>query len=151
MFQHHSARRALCAAVVGVSSLVSIAAHADSDQPLPGSFAAIMAVKDPAHFGPHLPAADLQSAYQAPVPGSIAAIAAVKDPSRFGSHLLATDAPSRYVPPVPGSITTILAVKDPANFAPHLLASDSLDAAPAGSVAARAAGQSGLRDCDTAC
>ena len=149
MFQHHSARRALFAAVVAVSSLVSIAAHADGDQPRPGSFAAIMAIKDPANFGPHLPAADLPSTYRAPVPGSIAAISAVKDPAHFGPHLLAADVPSRYVPPAPGSIAAILAVKDPANFGPHLPAADG--SAPAGTLAAGDTGHPGLRDCDRAC
>ena len=73
MSQHHCARLTLFAAALSLSSLFS-AAYADDGQPRPGSFATIMAVKDPSHFGPHLPAADVPFRQVAPVPGSIAAI-----------------------------------------------------------------------------
>jgi len=73
MSQHHSARHTLFAALVSITSLVSIAAHADDHQPRPGSFAAIMAIKDSSHFGPHLPAADAPSAATQPAAASLAA------------------------------------------------------------------------------
>jgi len=155
MSQHHSVRRTLLAALLSsIGSLASIAAHADDPQLRPGSFAAIMAIKDPAQFGPHLPVADLPSTYQAAVPGSSAAIAAIKDPSHSGPHLAAADVPSPHVAPLPGSSTAILAVKDQANFDPHLPAADGLSGATqpaAGSLAADGNRGSDLRSCDTPC
>ncbi|MDB5975238.1 MAG: hypothetical protein JWR07_1998 [Nevskia sp.] len=154
MFQQYSAQRTLLAAVVGISSFVSVAARADGDQPRAANFVAVMAAKDPAHFGPHLPAADLPSTYRAPVPGSIAAIAAAKDPSHFGPYLAAANVPSSYLAPATGSIAALLAVKDPSRFGPHPAAGDSAsgDAPPApGSLAAGDGGSSGRRGCDTAC
>ncbi len=154
MFLHQSAQRALLAAVVSFSSLVSIAAHAEGSQPRATGFAAVLAVKDPAHFGPHLPAADLPSTYRASVPGSIAALSAAKDPAHFGSHLAAADAPSGYMALVPGSIAALLAVKDPSRPGLHLPVADSAsgDALPAsGSLAVDGEGHSGMQGCDTAC
>ena len=141
MFKQISARRALFAAAIGF--LASAALHAD-DQPRPGSFAAVMAVKDPSHFGPHLPAADLPSAYRPPVPGSIAAIAAAKDPSHYGPHLAAADAPTRYASPAPGSIVAVLAAKNPSRFGPHAPAPEAVAANPVPDTA-------GPRDCDAVC
>ena len=154
MFLHHSAQRALLAAVVSFSSLVSVAAYAEGSQPRATGFAAVMAVKDPAHFAARLPAADLPSTYWAPVTGSIAALSAAKDPSHFGPHLAAADAPSRYMALVPGSIAALLAVKDPSRSGLHLPAADgaSGDALPVpGSLAVGNNGRSGMRGCDTAC
>ena len=84
--------------------------------PKPGSFRAIMSIKDPSHYGPHLPAADIPSTYVAPVPGSWKAIMSVKDPSRYGPHLPAADIPSKYVAPAPGSALALLSVKDPMRY-----------------------------------
>ncbi len=154
MSQHHFAQRALLAAVFGISSLVSVAARADGDRPHAAAFAAVMAAKDPSHFGPHLPAADLPSTYRAPVPGSIAALSATRDLSHFGPHLAAADEPSAYMALVPGSIAALLAVKDPSRSGLRLPAADSAsdDALPAsGSLAVDGKGRSGLQGCDTAC
>ena len=53
--------------------------------PVPGSFAAIMAVKDPAHYGPHLPAADEPSKPNCTLrPGSWEAIMSVKVSQHYG-------------------------------------------------------------------
>ena len=154
MSQHHFAQRALLTAVFSISSLVSVTARADGDRPHAAAFAAVMAAKDPSHFGPHLPAADLPSSYRAPVPGSIAALASARDPSHFGRHLAAADEPSAYMALVPGSIAGLLAVKDPSRSGLHLPVADraSGDALlPAGALAVDGKGRSGIQGCDTAC
>lgn len=59
-----------------------------------GSFCAIMSVKMPGLYGPHLAAADLPPRdLHRPAPGSWQAIMAVKDPSHYGPHL---PAPSSF-------------------------------------------------------
>ncbi len=154
MSQHHFAQRALFAAVFSISSLVSVAAHADGARPRAAAFAAVLAAKDPSHFGPHLPVADLPSSYRAPVPGSIAALSAARDPSHFGSHLSAADQPSAYTALVPGSIAALLAVKDPSRSGLHLPAADSASGdalLPSGALAVDGRGRSGIQGCDIAC
>jgi len=117
MFKHHSTRRVFAATLLTLSSAVSLSAFAG---PLPrtNSFNAVMAVKDPSHFGPHLPAADVPSTYVAPRPGSIAAIMSTKDPAHYGPHLAATNQPIQTgrFPPRPGSFEAIILAKDPMFF-----------------------------------
>ncbi len=117
----HSMWRALLAAVVLASSIGSLPAHAGDGAPTPGSFAAIMAIKDLSHFGRHLPAADRppQVDESASAPGSFAAIMAIKDPAHFGRHLPAADRPSQRPCTLrPGSWEAIMSVKDPAHYGP---------------------------------
>lgn len=121
MSTHSLARRASLAVAAFSLSIASLAAHAADDQPLPGSFAAIMAIKDPSHFGWHLAAADLppRDVPRAPAPGSFAAIMAIKDPSHFGAHLPAAN--RRAQPGCTlrsGSWEAIVSVKDPAHYGP---------------------------------
>lgn len=106
---------ALVAAVL-LSPAISFADDGGYVTPKPGSFRAIMSVKDPAHYGPHLPAADIPSTYVAPKPGSFRAIMSAKDPSHYGPHLPAADIPSKYVAPAPGSALGLLSVKDPMRY-----------------------------------
>lgn len=83
----------------------------------PGSYQAIMAYKDPAHFGRHLLAADLPSNYAGPKPGSWEAIMSVKDPARYGRHLPAADLPPAAGCSLrPGSWEAIMSIKDPARY-----------------------------------
>lgn len=130
MFKHHSTRRAFAATVLTLGSAVTLSAYADGPART-NAFTAVMAVKDPSHYGPHLPAADEPSRYVAPVPGSTAAIWASKDPSRYGPHLAAANAKpasgsasfaafesvraSRRAPR-PGSRDALILAKDPMFF-----------------------------------
>lgn len=85
----------------------------------PGSYQAIMAYKDPAHFGRHLPAADLPSAYEGPRAGTWQAIMSVKDPAHYGRHLLAADLPPAAGCTLrPGSWEAIMSVKDSSRYGP---------------------------------
>lgn len=117
MFKHYSTRRAFAAALLALGSVSTLSAYAG---PLPrtNAFNAVMAVKDPSHFGPHLPAADEPSRYVPPVPGSIAAIMSTKDPAHYGPHLAATNQPIQTgrFPPRPGSFEAIILAKDPMFF-----------------------------------
>lgn len=91
MSKHHSTRFAFAAAAALIlGSASTLPAYADSSIST-NAFNAIMAAKDPSHFGPHLPAADAPSRYVAPIPGSAAAIWAYKDPSHYGPHLAAAE------------------------------------------------------------
>ena len=115
------ARRALLAAVVIAASVGPVMAHAGDASPAPGSFAAIMAIKDPSHFGPHLLAADLppRNDPSTPKPGSFAAIMSIKDPSHYGPHLPAADLPPRTGCTLrSGSWDAIMSVKDPQHYGP---------------------------------
>jgi hypothetical protein len=101
---------------------IGSALHAEAAQPpQPGSFAAIMSVKDPARYLPHLPAADRpDSGRQYPQPGSWQAIMSVKDPAHYLPHLPAADLPQEdqhY--PSPGSWEAIMSSKDPSHYGPH--------------------------------
>ncbi|GAC1626280.1 MAG: hypothetical protein NVS9B10_13980 [Nevskia sp.] len=121
MSTYKFARRALLAAVVIAVSAGPVTAHARDASPAPGSFAAIMAIKDPSHFGPHLPAADLppRTDAWAPAPGSFAAIMSIKDPSHYGPHLPAADLPPRATCTLrSGSWEAIMSVKDPQHYGP---------------------------------
>lgn len=121
MFQRLSVRRALLAVAVLASSSTIFPAHADDHPRVSDSFAAIMAIKDPSHFGRHLPAADLppRADSSKPESGSFAAIMAVKDPAHYGPHLPAAD-----LPPSPrctlrsGTWEAIMSVKDPQHYGP---------------------------------
>lgn len=117
MFKHHSTRRAFAAVVLTLGSAITVSAFAG---PLPrnNAFNAVMAVKDPSHYGPHLAAADVPSTYVAPTPGSIAAIMSTKDPAHYGPHLAATNQPIQTgrFPPRPGSFEAIILAKDPMFF-----------------------------------
>lgn len=121
MSTHSFMRRASLVAAALALSAGSLAARAADDQTRPGSFAAIMAIKDPSHFGRHLPAADLppRDGPPAPAPGSFAAIMAIKDPSHFGPHPAAADRPARPRCTLrSGSWEAIMSVKDPAHYGP---------------------------------
>jgi len=117
MFKHNSTRRVFAVAALALGSAVSLSAFAGPQPPV-NAFTAVMAAKDPSHFGPHLPAADVPSSYVPPVPGSAAALNAAKDPSHFGPHLAATDRPIQTgrFPPRPGSFEALILAKDPMFF-----------------------------------
>lgn len=113
-------RRALLAAVVTAVFVGPVVARASDLPPAPGSFAAIMSVKDPSHFGPHLPAADTPPRqFFSPAPGSFTAIMSVKDPSHWLPHLPAADLPAAGgCVARPGSFAAIMSVKDPSHWGP---------------------------------
>ncbi len=130
MFKHHSTRHAFTAAVLILGSAVTLSAYADGPA-RNNAFNAVMAVKDPSHYGPHLPAADEPSRYVAPTPGSAAAIWAYKDPSHYGPHLAAADTKpasgsasfaafesvrASRPAPRPGSWEAVITAKDPMFF-----------------------------------
>ena len=117
MFTRLQAHRAVLAVVVSIAAAPT--AHAGDQFPRPGSFAAIESVKDPAHYGAHLPAADLPAPCSSPKVTAIQALLAIKAPSHHGPHLAAADQPSHYLAPLPGSPQALLAAKNPARFGPH--------------------------------
>ncbi|MBL6751841.1 MAG: hypothetical protein ISP90_15040 [Nevskia sp.] len=130
MSKHHSTRRTFAATVLILGSALTLSAYADGAA-RSNAFTAVMAVKDPSHYGPHLPAADEPSRYVSPTPGSPAAIWASKDPSRFGPHLAAAETKpaagsasfaafesvqASQPAPRPGSWQAIVLAKDPMYF-----------------------------------
>jgi hypothetical protein len=113
--------RAIAGALFTVFAILSsqAQAHDSSSMVQPGSYQAIMAYKDPAHFGRHLPAADLPSTYDGPRAGTWQAIMFVKDPARYGRHLAAADLPPAARCTLrPGSWEAIMSVKDPSRYGP---------------------------------
>lgn len=112
--------RALTGTLFIISAVLSSQAQAQNAAPASqGSFQAIMAYKDPAHFGRHLPAADLPSVYDGPRAGTWQAIMSIKDPARYGRHLAAADLPPAAGCTLrPGSWEAIMSVKDPSRYGP---------------------------------
>ena len=96
---------------------------ADADTARPGSFQAIMAVKAPQVYGPHLAQADAPLADQGaqPKPGSFPAIMSAKAPQVYGVHLAAADAaPAKVAASTcrAGSFAAIMSAKLPPSARP---------------------------------
>ena len=105
------------------SCAASQAADADADTARPGSFQAIMAVKAPQVYGPHLAQADAPIADHGaqPKPGSFQAIMSAKAPEAFGPHLAAADAaPAKVANSTcrAGSFAAIMSAKLPPSARP---------------------------------
>ncbi len=82
-----------------------------------------MAVKSPAVYGPHLPAADRAPSELAPVavPGSALTILAAKSPGLYGPHLPAADVPPTVTVAStcqPGSFAAVMSAKLPPSARP---------------------------------
>lgn len=105
----------------------------DAASPAPGSWQAIMSVKDPANYGRHLPAADQppHEIASLPPPGTTAALLAAKDPASYARRFSPTAIASgpatgsfarfesvKALPPAPapGSFEAIIRSKDPMFF-----------------------------------
>lgn len=127
MSKTHFARRLLLAATLFLSSTASLTAHADealNHGPAPAAWAAVMAAKDPSHFGPHLPAADAPSGYAPPAAGSTAALLSAKDPSRYGPHPAA--AGQDAAAPTRNAWQALVLAKDPMFFKRGTKAEDAV-------------------------
>ncbi len=117
----------VAAAVAAVLWVSACAANQSSDAApaaRPGSFRAIMAVKLPGVYGPHLAAADQAAAADSVVtaqPASAKAVLAAKLPGVYGPHLAAADAGSTQVVSStcqPGSFAAVMSAKLPPSARP---------------------------------
>ncbi len=108
---------AAAALLLGVSATVW--ADPVKESPSPGSFEAIMSVKDPGHYG-HKAAGDAPILRRGEgLPGSFEAVMSVKDPAHWGPKAAVEreDCPTRIASP--GSYEAVMAVKDPGRFGPE--------------------------------
>jgi len=106
----------VAAALTGLLWVSACAANQSYDAAAarPGSFQAIMSVKSPGVYGPHLPAADRPDSGPAATPGSALSILAAKSPGVYGPHLAAADAPQARVVASscqPGSFAAVMSAK----------------------------------------
>lgn len=109
-------RSMAAAALLGAASTGAWAQPAQ-ESPVPGSFEALMSVKDPGHYGPKAAGDAPISPRSEGLPGSFEAVMSVKDPAHWGpkAGVEHEGCPTRSTSP--GSYEAVMAVKDPGRFA----------------------------------
>ncbi len=113
----HIIRSMAAAALLGASA--GAWAHPAQEPPAPGSFEAIMSVKDPGNYGLKVAGDAPVSPRSAGLPGSFEAVMSVKDPAHWGPKAGVEHEGCPTQSASPGSYEAVMAVKDPGRFGPE--------------------------------
>ncbi|MDM4771387.1 hypothetical protein [Solimonas sp. SE-A11] len=111
--------RAMAAAALLGAAATGAWAHPAQEPPAPGSFAAIMSVKDPGNYGPKAVSDAPISPRGEGLPGSFEAVMSVKDPAHWGPKAGVNHDGCPTQSASPGSYEAVMAVKDPGRFGPE--------------------------------